>query len=119
MNLRDRILATDDLPRREVHVPEWDEEGTPCVLYVRMMTVRERDSFEQSMASPTGQVSLDNFRARLCVRCVVDADGQRVFADSDAEALGAKAAPAVARLSDIAMALNEMGESAVKAQQKN
>ncbi len=48
MDLRNRILAADDLPKREVRVPEWDVEGEePVVLYVRSMTVRERDAWER------------------------------------------------------------------------
>ncbi len=61
----------------------------------------------------------DNFRARLCVHCVIDATGQRVFQDSDADALGAKSGQVVARLYAAALALNEMGEASVAATEKN
>jgi len=67
-------------------------------LNVRAMTGAERDAFEadnykRSKKGADFSQSMQNIRARLVVRTVVDGDGQRVFKDEDAEALGAKTAP--------------------------
>ena len=46
-----------------------------------------------------------NARARLVVLCVIDAEGQRVFAAEDADLLGDKSAAAVNRIYEVAARL--------------
>lgn len=98
---RDEILATT-LPQETVDVPEW---GGKVIL--RGLTAAERDDYEQAMVetSPNGRVTakrkLQNVRAGLVVRCIVDEKGEREFADSDAEALGQKDAAVIDRLWDV------------------
>ncbi len=59
---------------------------------VAAMTGKARDSFEKesvTMSTDTDEYAhLNNFRARLLVRCIVDDEGVRIFANDDAEALG-------------------------------
>jgi hypothetical protein len=57
------------------------------------MTGRERDEFEiQLMVKHGGKTVPDytNSRAKLVAKCVVDDDGNRMFSDYDAAALGEK-----------------------------
>lgn len=124
MNLRDRILAAQDLQRAAVEVPEWpDEAGAPTVVYVRMMTVRDRETFEGALVAAGGgdgkRVVVPHFRARLVALCAVDADGQRLFSEDDIEALADKSAQAITRISNAAFELNKLGDEAVREQQKN
>jgi hypothetical protein len=94
--LRDSILAIQDIQYETVYVPHWKE-----TVRVRGMTAAERDAYEaealSGQADKSGRVkpNLKNSRARMCVRCVVDENGARVFSDADADALGAKSASAV------------------------
>lgn len=98
---RDEILATS-IPIETVDVPEW---GGKVIL--RGLTSVERDDYEQGMVetSPNGSVKakrkLHNVRAGLVVRCIVDEQGERVFADSDVEELGLKNAAVIDRLWDV------------------
>ena len=98
---REEILATS-IPVETVDVPEW---GGKVIL--RGLTSVERDDYEQGMVetSPNGSVKakrqLHNVRASLVVRCIVDEQGERVFADDDLEALGGKNAAVVDRLWDV------------------
>jgi hypothetical protein len=107
------ILDADDLVREAVDVPEWG--GT---VYVSTMTASERDSWEAGVLAGTdagGQVqiskdALENMRARLAVLVVCNEEGTRLFTDEHVAALGAKAAPALQRIFDVAKRLNRLGE---------
>lgn len=57
-------------------------------LFVREMTGAERVAYEVEQDSK-GAAGLENFRARLIVRTLVDESGARVFEDKDADAVGA------------------------------
>lgn len=108
MDLRETILAADDLPREKVDVPEWS-----CAVYVRALTGAERDAFEASVIQD-GKATLDNIRAKLVVRSVVDDAGARVFTDADAAALGAKSGKALNRLFPVAQRLGGLTEADVR-----
>lgn len=109
-SLRDRILAADDLPMEAVEA--WGEE-----FYIRTLTGAERDGWEASIVDTTKgkpRVQMENARAKLVVRCVVDEDGERIFADKDAKALGAKSSLEIARLYDVATRLNGITDEDVE-----
>lgn len=121
MSLRDQILAAQDSNKEAVSVPEWGLENG---LFIKTLSAKDRDGWETSLVSidPNGKarrVNMANMRARLVVRCLVDADGKRVFGDDDAEALGEKSAAVVARLFDTAQRVNALSKEEVKALEKN
>jgi len=98
---KEEILATS-IPLETVDVPEW---GGKVIL--RGLTSAERDDYEQAMVetSPNGQVrpkrKFSNVRASLVVRCIVNEQGEREFADADADLLGEKDALIIDRLWDV------------------
>src|SRR5690554_443064 len=101
---RDDILNAQDLPTERVAVPEWDGE-----VIVRGLTGAERDAFEQSIVETRGKntrMNLRNIRAKLVALTVVDEDGNRIFSDEDAEALGKKSAAALDRIFAVAQRLS-------------
>jgi hypothetical protein len=106
---KDDILKAEDNAPEEIEVPEWGGS-----VLVRGMSGRERDAFEVSMRDQrTGQRvpgALNNLRAKIAARCVVDDDGDRVFSDSDIAALGEKSAAAINRIFDVASRLSGMSE---------
>lgn len=110
---RDQILGADDLRAVEVEVPEWG--GT---VRVRALTGAERDAYEVALAGvrPDGsrRANLVNVRARLVAMTCVDEAGVRLFTDADAEALGAKSAPAMERVFDVASRLSGLTEADVE-----
>lgn len=109
---RDEILAADDLPTEVVSVEEWGGK-----VIVRGLTARERDAYDESVLDMRGnkaKVKMENIRAELVARCVVDEEGKRVFSDADAKALGKKSAVVVNRLWDVARRLSGMTEEAVE-----
>ena len=99
---KDAILAADDLPRETVNVPEWGGE-----VLVRTMSGTDRDAFEASLLEKDGR--MENVRARLVALTLCDAQGDRLFDDSQSVALGRKSARALDRVFSVAQRLNGIG----------
>jgi hypothetical protein len=117
MSLRDKIIGAADCKREAVTVPEWD-----CTVYVRNLTAQELDGWQCETYAMNGSdvvVNRRNIRCRLLVRCLVDDTGQRVFADEDADVLGAKSTKVVERLYKVAERLNAVTAQDVEALAKN
>lgn len=110
---KELILQAADLPRETVNVPEWGGE-----VLVRGLTARERDMFEQSL-NVDGKTNIANIRARLCVLCMVDEAGNRLFSDDDAGALSTKSGAALNRVFEVAQRINGMGKTAAEDAEKN
>ena len=108
MSIRASILAQTALPTVPVSVPEWGAN-----LSVRSMTAAERDDFDAA-SRDGGEANLTNFRARLVVRCLIDATGDRVFTDADAAAVGALPAGPVCKVFEAAAKLNGLTKEDVE-----
>jgi hypothetical protein len=109
---RDLILDANDLGFEDLEVPEWG--GT---VRVRALTGAERDAYEASMSQQRGKNyvrNLANIRAKLVVRSVVDENGDRLFTDQDANALGTKSAAALDRIFEVAAKLSRLSEEDVE-----
>lgn len=66
-------------------------EGVKDPVYIRTLTGRERDGFEQSCFTQRGKdrvLSTENIRAKLLVRSICDEKGVRLFSDNEADSLG-------------------------------
>lgn len=114
----DDILALDDRPFEDVHVPEW---GT----YVRIqgMTGAARDAWETSVyehKEKTGSVIPPNMRAGLVARCAVNAEtGEPLFTSKQITALGNKSGKALDRLFEVAQRINGITEEDIEELEKN
>lgn len=78
-------------------------------VIVRGMTGKERDAFEASLVEGKGKkrdINTRNLRAKLVAFCCVDEQGNRLFSDADAEALGDVRADALDRLFSVAQRLS-------------
>jgi len=109
---RAAILAQDDLKYEDVLIPEW---GGAWVR-VRSMSASERDRFEAGTVQRNGRevtTNLENIRARLCIMCLVDENGERLFDETDTYPLGGKAAAALQRVFEVAQRLNGLREEDV------
>lgn len=113
---RKQIDEASDRPRETVEVPEWGGS-----VLVQGMTAADRDAWEaESMPEGDGeQPRLENLRARLCARCIVNEAGKRLYSDDEAGALGAKSAAAINRLYEVARRLSGIGREAVEERAKN
>lgn len=111
---RDAILGAVDVQSETVPVPEWGGD-----VIVRGLTGDELDAFQGSIRqfrpSLDGKgmeavLIQDGMRAKLLVRCLIDENGERLFTDQDAPALGAKNGSVIDRLYDVAARLSGLSE---------
>lgn len=113
---RDQILAANDLPSKEVDVPEWGGK-----VRVRSITAKDRDEFEQALiaARQAKRFAPENVRARYVAACIVDKDGKPMFTGKDVEALGQKSYAALERVYQAATSLNADSADAIEELEKN
>jgi hypothetical protein len=96
MSLRDKILALDDKKRVPVEVPEWG-----LTVWVQSMSGADRESFDELIVKAPQQLWI-----RSVVLCACDEKGERLFADSDTDALKTRSAAALERIAKAALAVS-------------
>lgn len=103
---REAILEAEDLGTEEVDVPEWG--GT---VLVRGLSADERDKLESAVMK-NGKPNLDGFSARLAAASLVDADGNQLFSQSQADLkrLGQQPAAALNRIRESVQRLSKINE---------
>jgi hypothetical protein len=111
-DLRDAILASDDLAREPVDVP-WEMGGEK--LYIRALRASERDEYVAKTMRTGDFTWTSDLTASLLVKVIVNEDGERIFSDTDAEALGRKSASTLSKLFKVAMRLSGMDEEGAEA----
>jgi len=113
------LLKREDLLKKEkLEVVRVDLGGGDYV-YVRQMTGRERDRFEQSLLKEirdgSGNViyerSLEDFRAKLAVNTLCDEEGNNLLQPEDCEVLSTHMSAArLERIVNVAQELNKITE---------
>jgi hypothetical protein len=92
-------LLTITAPKIEdMYIPELDKN-----VRVKALNARERDAYEQSLMQGKGanqSVNMRNARAKLAVMVLVDANGQRLYRDNQANDLGNAPAIVIERIFD-------------------
>lgn len=109
---KQEILAKEDLKTEDLFVPEWD-----AWVKVRTLNASERDHFEAGTVQRNGKkttTNLENIRARLCLLCLVDENGERLFQEEDTYPLGGKSAAALDRIFTVAQRLNGLRDEDVE-----
>lgn len=111
---RDAILGAVDVQTEKVFVKEWGDD-----VIIRGLTGDELDAFQGSIRQfrPTfdgkGMETVlvqEGMRAKLLVKCLIDENGDRLFTDKDAPALGAKNGAVIDKLYDVAARLSGLSE---------
>ena len=108
MSTRDKLLAL----KNNLKIEAVTVEG--MTIFVRTLTGRERDAFENSCFSGKGkyrEMNTDNIRAKLLVRSICNGatDGSRVFSDDETDALGELPASVLDALFTVAQKLSGLG----------
>lgn len=107
MNLRDKILAAQDIPSETVEIPEWEVE-----LLVKGMSAGHRlalmqDAYDQT----TQQVNMAIVYPDVVVACACDPKtGDAVFTDADKPELMKKSSAAIERLATVGLRLSGIGK---------
>src|SRR3990167_11042952 len=112
------ILEIKDIETEEVYVPEWSGK-----VIVRALSGREMDAFEVNLSIHDGKkISLDliqNARAKLVARSLVDENGHPLFSERDVQALGEKSGRALDRIYEVASRLSGLGNREMESLLKN
>ena len=114
---KEQILSAQDFKTEEVEVPEWDGK-----VRVKSLTAKERDRFEAGMIEGRGKdrkTNLENLRARLVAKTVVDEQGNLLFSEKDVDALGEKNAAAIDTVFAVAQRLSKLRPEDVEELTKN
>lgn len=118
MLTRDQILGCQDIKIQEVPVPEWGGS-----VFVKSLTGKELDAYQAGIVKMRGDkvqgVNMDNMRARMCAMAICDADGKRLFSDSDVELLAAKNSGALNRVFLVVQQLSGLTDEELKETSKN
>ena len=99
--------------------------GNDEFVYVRQMTGRERDKFEQSLIKETSdkkgyERSTEDFRAKLAVLVLCDENGVNLLNPNDYGTLSQNMSAArLSKIADVAQELNKMTEEDKEALIKN
>ena len=109
MSLRDLILSTTAPAPVAVQTPR----GT---VFVRQMTVLEREQYESVLRDADGQTSI---RAALVQKTACEPDGTPLFGPGDYAALCALPFEVVSPIFDAAVRANGMAADAVEDAEKN
>lgn len=103
--------AATTLPRTVLHIPEL---GGDVIL--QGMSGTDRDAWEQSLVRGRGKkrdVNLQNVRAKLVVRSLINEDGSRMFTDAEAPAVGAIRVDVLNQLFEAAQKLSGVSDEDV------
>jgi len=107
VNLRDKIMAAEDIPSEVVNVPEWSVE-----VLVKGMSAGERlrlmsNAFDMN----TQQVNMSIVYPDVLVACTFDPEsGDAVFTEQDKTAILAKSSAAVERVANVGLKLSGIGK---------
>jgi len=107
-SLSDQIFAVDDIESEILEVKAWG-----VTIMVKSMTAKDRARMIGKSATASGQFDLEQVLPDLVIHCTYDPEtGERVFLESDRDALMAKSAAAIEEIATVAMRLSGMGDDA-------
>jgi hypothetical protein len=110
---KEQILAADDMGLLELEVPEWGGN-----VFVRVMTVGERDSYENEWMINKNK-GVENFRSKFLQRVLCDETGELLFTAAEVDKLAKKSARVITRVWEAAMRHNALTDGDVEELAKN
>jgi hypothetical protein len=108
---KDDILKADDLPTRDVDVPEWGG-----IVRVRALSGSDRDEYDASMLRPQPDGTVQRVagsRAKLVSLAVVKDNGDPMFNEFDIGRLAQKSANALDRVVTAVVELSALSDETV------
>lgn len=105
MSLKETILGHKGFATEALEVPEWN-----TTVHVRELTLKERQAVYERIQGANKLTCA----AWVAVFCVVDEDGNRVFAEKDFDAVCGKSAKILERIQDVAFRLSGLNKNEKK-----
>lgn len=112
--LKNQIFKAQDCKLEAVEVEEWG-----VTLYVKTLSGSERAKLRSITDHLTKSGRESEADTHLLILSACDAQGNKVFADSDFAALNEKNASIITRVAMAALRVNGLGEQAVEDAKKN
>jgi len=103
------ILDADDKYVEPLEIPEWGGS-----VYIRRVSGRERDRFEEMVTDDKQKVTIKNFRAKFAVMVLCDEKGIPLFEYKDAPLLGSKFGGALDKVLEAGRRVNGISEQDVE-----
>ena len=94
------IFKADDLPTKDMDIPEWG--GT---LTVRTLTGIERDEWESAFVNQD-KIAIRGLKARLVQLTTMNGDGQQMFTKADLQKINSKSASVIDRIFQVSQRLS-------------
>lgn len=114
-NLREKILASQDIQQETIEVPEWG-----CSLLVKSMTGKERSFLFTTAIDSKGKLDFEKAYPIILIASVFDPEtGEKVFGAADMDVLNSKNAAAMERVAKVAMRLSGLDSESVAKAEKN
>lgn len=115
MNLREKILNAIDIQEEIVEIPEWGVK-----VLVRGLTAEDRALVLQKATDLGGKVNYDKLYASLVILSAYDPETkERIFEESDRDAIMKKSASAIDKIVNTAMRLSGIGKLEEERIEKN
>jgi len=116
MNLRDKILNSDDLSKKKMEIPEWDVTINVCTM---SGTQRAKLLEKAQNAEAKGQDLVD-FYSKILAMTIRDPEtNELVFTEDDYDRLMDKNVKVIERIVEISLTLNGLGGDSIKEAEKN
>jgi hypothetical protein len=114
-DLSAKILSSQDIESELVEVPQWG-----VTVLVKSMTAKDRSIMISNALESSGDFNVQQVLPDLVLLCTYDPEtGERVFQDSDRDALVSKSAAPIEAIANVAMRLSGMLDGAVDAAGKD
>lgn len=108
-NLREQILAMDDIPEEVVTVPEWND----AQVLVRGLDGNGRAQWLEGAFDENGKSDFRRIMPELIIATAHDPETREpIFEPADRDALNTKSASATERIGKAAMRLSGLGDEA-------
>jgi len=116
MNLREKILATEDIESETITVPIWDVD-----ILIKGMSAGERVLLMQNAYdAKTEQVNMSKVYPDVVVSCAHDPEtGEPIFSRADKEVILSKSSAAIEIIANAGLRLSGMGSEAQDAAGKD
>ena len=97
---KDDIFKADDLPTKDMDIPEWG--GT---LTIRTLTGAERDEWESAFVNQD-KIDIRGLKSRLVQLTTMNGDGQQMFTKADLQKINSKSASVIDRIFQVSQRLS-------------
>lgn len=109
MSLRDKILNADDITSEIIDIPAWEVQ-----VEVRSMDGRSRTRLLKMASDAEGNIDMEVVYPEMILLCAFDPEtGERIFKESDRDAVLSKSAGPVELLALAAMRVSGMSSDAM------